>query len=154
MAGPVKLKVDGLPALGAAFKTLTRDVQDKVARAATNAGTQVFKKRIAQLAPVAPEPYKIEGLIVQPKNIQRNVVVKRLKPSETPATSEHIVVVRGKRKYGYASRVATLQEFGTVKQPAQPFFRPGAAEAAQPAVDALKKRFKTRIEKAIKDASK
>jgi len=148
------VKAEGLRELGAAFKTLNADVQTNVACAATNAGAQVIKKRIAELAPVAPEPYKVEDVIVQPKNIARNVVVKRMKPGETSATSEHIIVVRGKRKYGYASRVAALQEFGTVSQPANPFFRPGADQAVEPALGALKKRFKSRIEKAIKEAGK
>ena len=147
-------KIEGLQQLTDAFRALDRDVQANVARAVTNAGAQVFKTRIAALAPVASEPYKIEDVIVQPGNIGRNVVVKRLKPSDTSATSEHLVVVRGKRKYGYASRVGALQEFGTVKQPAQPYFRPGADQAAEPALDAMKQKFKARMEKAIRDASK
>jgi HK97 gp10 family phage protein len=145
--------------MGETFKGLSRDVQDKVARAATNAGAQVLKKRIASLAPIADEAYKVqnkkgETLTVQPGNLGRNVVVKRLREGETNATSEHLVVMRGKRKYGYASRIGSLQEFGTVDQPAQPFFRPGAQQAIEPALAALKDRFGKRINKAIKDRSK
>lgn len=139
----------GLRDLGKAFATLNADVQQKTARAATSAGATVFKKRIKALAPVAAETYKIEDVIVQPGNIGRNVVVKRVKPSETTATSEHLVVVRGKQKYGYASRVAALQEFGTVENPPKPFFRPGAAQAAEEASNAVRERFGKRIQSAI-----
>ncbi|KQV85435.1 HK97-gp10 family putative phage morphogenesis protein [Rhizobacter sp. Root1221] len=143
--------VKGLRELGLKFKQLDEKVQKNVARSATSAGATVFKKEIARRAPVADEPYRIEDVMVEPRNLERNVVVKRLKPSQTSATSEHLVVMRGKRKYGYASRVAVLQEFGTVTAPAQPFFRPGADAAAQPAAAAVSKRFGDRIKKAIKD---
>lgn len=149
-----RIEVKGLRELGMKFKQLDYDVQSKIARAATNAGAQVMRKAIAKNAPVAEEAYKQPGVIVQPGNLGRNVVVKRLKESETPATSEHLVVMRGKRKYGYASRVGSLQEFGTVEQAPQPFFRPGANESIDAAASAVKERFGKRIDKAIKDLSK
>lgn len=152
MATRIDLK--GLRDLGKAFATLNEQVQQKIARAATSAGATVFKKEIARRAPVADAPYRVEDVVVQPRNIERNVVTKRLKPSETSATSEHLVVVRGKRKYGYASRVAALQEFGTVDMPAQPFFRPGAAAAAETAANAVRDRFGKRINAEIKKLEK
>lgn len=148
-----RYEVTGIRELGEAFRTLGKKVQNNIARATTNAGAQVFKKRIAELAPVAPEPYKIEGVVVQPGNLKRNVVTKHLKKSQTSATSEHLVLMRGKKEHGYASRVGALQEFGTVKQQPQPFFRPGAEQAVEPAIDAMTKRFKQRIDKAIQEAS-
>lgn len=157
-----KLRVTGLAEMGRKFKQLDYEVQQKIARAMTNAGAQVIKKKVAQLAPVlkdGDEYYVQDGpggdrVKVEKGNLGRNVVVKRLKPSETDATSEHLIVMRGKRKYGFASRIGSLQEFGTVEMPAQPFFRPGANQAVEPALSAAKTRFKKRIDKAIKDLSK
>lgn len=149
-----RYQVTGMRELGEAFRTLSTKVQKNIARATTNAGAQVFKKKIAQLAPVAPEPYTVEDVLVQPGNLKRNVVTKYLKPSQTTATSEHLVVMRGGKEHGYASRIGALQEFGTVKQQPQPFFRPGADQAVEPAIDAMKKRFKDRIDKAIQEASR
>jgi HK97 gp10 family phage protein len=146
----MKLKVTGLKELERKLSKLDLEVKQKIMRAVTNAGAQVFKKAVVARAPVAPAPYKIEGLVVQPHNIGRNVVVKRLKPHETDHSSEHLVIVRGKKKYGYASRLASLAEFGSVKQAPDPFFRPAAAEAAQAATDAAKKRFEKRVNAAIK----
>jgi len=158
MAKRIELK--GLREMGAKFKLLDYEVQKKIARAASNAGAQVMKKAIVKNAPVAPEDYFVQDakggdrLRVQPGNLGRNVVVKRLKEGQTTATSEHLIVMRGKRKYGYASRIGSLQEFGTVEQAPQPFFRPGANESIDAAANAVKDRFGKRIDKAIKDLSK
>jgi HK97 gp10 family phage protein len=149
-----RFEVTGLRELGQAFRALDAEVQLKVAGNAASAGARVFKKRIAQLAPVADAPYLVEGVVVDPGNIGRNVIVKRLKASETPVTAEALVVVRGKRKDGYASRIGSLQEFGTVNQPPQPFFRPGAEQSMEPAAQAVKKKLQQGIEKKIKELSK
>jgi len=144
----------GLRELSIAFKALDGELQQKIARSATAAGAGIFKKAIARLAPVAPEPYKIEGLIVQPGNLARNVVVKRLKPGQTDATSEHLVVMRSKRRYGYAGRIGSLQEFGSVNMSPNPFFRPGADAAAEPAANAVRDRLAKGLKAAIKKLEK
>lgn len=145
-----RVEIKGLRELGEAMKALGNDVGLKIARSATNAGAQVIKRRAKELAPVAPEPYKIEGVLVQPGNIGKNIVVKRLKRGQTQLTSEHVVTVRGKAKYGYASRVGALQEFGTVKQSAQPFMRPAFEQEKGFAVQKIRETLKRRIDKAQK----
>ena len=142
------VKVEGLSALAKAFNDLDQDIQKKVASAATFAGAKPIRDRAKALAPVADAPYKVEDVIVQPKNIARNIVAKKLKRSETRATSEHLVVVRGKRKYGYASRVASLQEFGTVNQPAQRFIGPAFDQAGDAGLKEVVRVLKARIDKA------
>lgn len=146
------VKVEGLRELGARFKTLSEDIQKKTARAATNAGAQIIKRRAKELAPIAPAPYIVDdgtegGQLVQPGNIPKNIVVKRVPPSQTTLTSEHVVAVRGKRKDGYANRIGVLQEFGTVKQAPQPFMRPAFDQEKGFAVAAIKQKLRERIEK-------
>jgi HK97 gp10 family phage protein len=155
----IKVKTTGFRELGLALKELDAKVQRNVLRAASNAGAQVVKKAIARKAPLADEPYTVSDsagnqVLVPPGNLKKQMIVKRLKPSETPLSVEHLVTMRSKREHGYARRIGTLQEFGTVKQAPQPFFRPGAEEAMQPAIDAIKSRFKQRIDKAIRELSK
>jgi HK97 gp10 family phage protein len=43
-------------------------------------------------------------------------------------TSFHIVTVRGKKQHGYASRLGSMHEFGTVKMQPTPFMRPAVDE--------------------------
>lgn len=146
------VEVKGLRELGEAFKLLASDIQNKVARAATNAGAQIIKKRAKELAPIAPEAYEVRKnkgdspVLVQPGNIGKNIVVKRV--TRTNLTSEHVVAIRGKKKDGYANRIAVLQEFGTVKQSPQPFMRPAFDQEKGFAVAAIKQKFKERIDKA------
>lgn len=144
----VKISVSGLRELGERMKKLNTEVAVKAARAATAAAAGVVKKDAVRRAPVAENDYVVDGLPVKKGNLPKNIVSKRLKASQTALTSEHIVTVRGKRKYGYASRIGALQEFGTVKQPAQPFLRPALEQNIQPAIDAMKKRLEASLKKA------
>lgn len=164
------VEVKGLRELGLKLQAISKEMQEKVSRQATNAAAQVIKKGAKSRAPRADAPYyasgtenvKVKGqrkrrsetdsVLVQPGNVPDNIVVKRLKPgSETDLTSEHIVAVRGKKKYGYASRIGSLQEFGTVQDPAgQPFMRPAFFEDGDDAQKAMVKKLANAIEKANK----
>lgn len=145
-------KVLGLRELGEAMRGLAADTAGKAARSATGAGAGVVRKAAKGSAPVADAPYTVRarkgdpGVLVQPANIGRNIITKHVKGSHL--TSEHIVTVRGKRKDGYASRIAALQEFGTVSMPPQPTLGPALEQNVQPAIDAIAKRLQQRILKA------
>lgn len=141
------VKVLGLRELGLKMQGLSNEVNLKISRAAVQAGAKIIKDLVVSKAPIAPEPYEIEGVKIQPRNIQRNVVTRRVKDS--PLTAETVVAIRGKKKNGFASRVAALQEFGTVKMPPQAFMRPAYDQGKQPAVEAIKKRLTSRIAKAV-----
>jgi HK97 gp10 family phage protein len=143
----VTVKIEGLRELGAALQAMGDEMGSKIARSATAAAASVIRKRARELAPIADEPYEIEGLTVQPGNIPKNIVSKRLGPGKTRLTSEHIVTVRGKRKYGYASKVGSLQEFGTVKMAPQPFLGPAFEQEKGFAVRAMIDRIKKGIAK-------
>lgn len=139
MATTRSVPVLGLKELGQTLKGLSSDMQARVARRATNAGAQIVKKAviIAVDDPRAQKPYKVEGELVFPSNISRNVIVKRIPPDETDLTSEHIVTVRGKAPHGYASRIASLKEWGTVKEAATPFMGPGFENSKGAALQAM-----------------
>ena len=141
-------KVSGLKELGERMRGLSVEMNTKIARAATAAAAGVIRKRARANAPIADEDYVVEGTPVSKGNLPKQIVTKRRKDSETALTSEHVVTVRGKRKYGYASRIGVLQEFGTVKMAAQPFLRLAFDQGKEEAADAMKKRIAARIEKA------
>lgn len=139
MATTRSVQVTGLSQLGQTLKGLSSDMQARVCRRATNAAAQVVKKAviIAVNDPRADKPYTVEGELVFPGNISKNVIVKRIPPGETDLTSEHIVTVRGKAAHGYASRIASLKEWGTVKEAATPFMTPGFETSKGDAFEAM-----------------
>lgn len=154
MATTQRVQVTGLRELGEKLRQLgTLAAANGVAQKAVNAGARVIKKKAIDKAPVAPAPYRVDdgtksGQLVQPRNIQRNVVVKKV--SQSQYTAEAVVAIRGKRKNGYASRIASLAEFGTVKQSPKPFMRPAFEEGKFEAVDAIALRLQEEIEKATR----
>jgi HK97 gp10 family phage protein len=131
------VRVTGLRELGATLKRLDADIQERICRRATAAGARVIQESAQRRAPVAQEPYVINGITVQPRNLPSKIKVTRVKPSDTPLTSQHLVVVLAGAKHGYASRVGSLQEFGTVKMQANPFMRPAFDEDGHKALDAI-----------------
>ncbi len=147
MATTRNVTVQGLSQLGQSLKALKADAQARVARRATNAAAQVVKKAVIAAVndPRAQKPYTVEGELVFPGNISRNVIVKRIPPEQTDLTSEHIVAVRGKAAHGYASRIASLKEWGTVKEAATPFMTPGYEASKGEAFEAMAASVRTDI---------
>lgn len=147
-----RIQVSGLKELGEAMSKMSSAVAMKIARGMTNAGAHVVKKDAIARAPKHDKPHMLEGVLVQPGNLKKNIVAKRV--SKSDLTSEHIVTVRGKKKDGYAARYGRLQEFGTVKEPPQPFLRPAFDNNVNKAVDAMKKYGEKRIEAEAKKVGK
>jgi HK97 gp10 family phage protein len=143
MASAVNVKVEGLRELGERMKSLSEDVNNRIARAATAAGAVVIRK--AAQSKVA----------VDTGNLKKSIIVKRLPKGETQLTSEHIVTVR-KGKVTAKQKGAGLKdafygrfvEFGTAKMPARPYLRPAYDENKQKAVEAIKDRIAARLKKA------
>lgn len=148
--------VAGLRELGAAFKELSAEVKQRAARRATNAGAQVVKGAVAQKAlqqpTLADKPFKHDGVTYTPGHIARNVIVKRI--PEPELTSEHIVTVRSNKKNGYAGRIASLNEHGTVKMAPQPFMGPGFDASKGEALNATVGELSRAIKAAAKKAKK
>jgi HK97 gp10 family phage protein len=144
------VKMTGVRELGEKLQFLASEVQDKIGRRATNAGAQVIRESAKRRAPVADEDYEVRGITVRAGNLPEKIVVKRVRPTETPLASEHLVVVLAGAKHGYASRVGALQEFGTVKMQAQPFMRPAFDEDGPKAADAIVDTLRTGIDAAVR----
>lgn len=148
------VRVEGLRQLGEAMRALGRETATKIAGAMTNAAAQVIKKDAIQRAPEHDVPHEVDGVLVQPGNLKKNIVAKKVSKNRTPLSSAHIVTVRGKKKDGYAARYGRLQEFGTVHHAPQPFLRPAFDTNRMQAVQAMKQRGEQRIRAAAKKAAK
>lgn len=138
------VRVEGLKELDDALQLLSSDIQNKIARAATNAAAQVIKNEAIKRAPA------------DTGNLRKNIIVKRLPAQEaSPLTSQHIVTVR-QGKLTKKQKGAGLQdafygrfvEFGTVKMAPRPFLRPAFDSKKTDAVEAMRVRIKQRIDKA------
>jgi HK97 gp10 family phage protein len=143
----VKFSVDGLKGLESRFLALAGDMQLRAARAATYAAAAVVKQAAQRLAPTSDRPHKVGGNVVQPGNLKRNIIVKRLPPGDSSNTSEHIVTVRkkGRNRDAFYGRFI---EFGTVKMSPKPFLRPALLNEKNRAADAMAVKLAKSITKA------
>lgn len=148
-----RVSMTGLRELGEAMTLLSADIAKKIAFQGVLAGAGIVKKAAAQKAHVAEKAYKVrqkngdKSFEVQPGNVARNVVTKRIKSN---LTAEYVVTVRGKRKNGFAARAARLMEFGSVSEEMKPFLRPAYEATKEQAANAIKERLAKRIDKANK----
>ena len=146
-----RVEMIGLKELGAAMSLLSSDIVKKISFAGVLAGASIIKKQAAKNAHVAEGAYiarqknKDKGVLVQPGNVGRNVINKRIK---SELTAEYIVTVRGQRKDGYAARIARFMEFGEVRGGMKPFLRPAYESEKERAAQAIKDRLEKRILKA------
>lgn len=139
MVDAVRIRVDGLQALGAKLREMGDEMTTKIARGATGAAADVVKKSAQEKAP------KRTG------NLAKNIITKRLSKSQTNLTSEHIVTVRRKRTAGQKKSGAQsayygqFVEFGSIHNVPQPFLRPAFDENVQGAIDTMKSVIASRI---------
>jgi HK97 gp10 family phage protein len=137
---PVTVKVAGLATLGDALRSMGADMLLKTARRMTNAGAQVVKKRAIAKAPQSAQVHQLgrrKDQVVNPGNLKRNIVVRRIRP-RTPGREDYTVGVR--HGSGKAPRDAfywRFIEFGTVKMGARPFLRPAFDGGKGEAVEAM-----------------
>jgi HK97 gp10 family phage protein len=147
-----ELKIEGLAELQRAMDGLRDDVARRVARAATGAAATVVAKAARQ---------NIQALgLVDTGNLRAAVATQRAR--RTQLTSMHRVGVRsGKTADVKAGKAGTglkgqdafywkFLELGTVKRAGTPFLQPALAVNVQPAIEAMAKRLKARIDKANK----
>lgn len=145
------IQITGLREIGERMRALSTDIAGKVAVAATLAGATVIQKRAVALA---PEEEKVvtahgkEGVVkIPPGNLKANIKTLKVPKRQLEMTSEHVVRIRGGRKFGYASNYGSKQEFGTVKMPKHSFLRPAFELEKKNAVEAMQKKLKDRLDK-------
>lgn len=146
-----RIEVAGLRELGEAMKKLSSDVQDKVGRAAMAAGSRVVRDAARAAAPQSSKPHQLgvrKNEIVQPGNLKKNIIVKRLPNSETSLTQQYIVAVRhGSGKAGRDAFYWTFLEFGTQKLTGRPFLEPALENNTGLVIDKVTTVLRRRIEK-------
>lgn len=138
------VKVEGLRELGEAMQALGAEVSAKIADRMVSKAARMVRDEAKKAAPVRT------GFLKQ------NIIVKRMRKSETDLTSEYRMGVR-KYKLKYANtkfnvrkrRAGTYYgvddayywrylEFGTVKMAARPFMRPAFDNNRMRAVEVMK----------------
>lgn len=149
----IRVEVLGLRELGKKLRALGDIKKIKaIARRSLNAGAAPMKKAVKVKAPVAPAPYRVDdgtkmGQLVQPGNIAKQVVTKNV-PNPPDMTYAVVIAIRGKRKHGYANRIASLQHFGTVKQSPNPFMQQAYDQTRQESQNIIIDRLRTEIDAA------
>src|SRR3990172_6246427 len=142
------VQVVGLRELRQAMGKLSGEVNSTIARKAVGAGARVVKTAVRNLALIQPTladaPYVHGDFVYQPGHVGRNVIAKGL------SDVEFIVAVRSNKQNGYAGRIASFNEFGTVKMAPQPFMRPGFELSKNAAVDAIAEALENGIAKAAR----
>jgi HK97 gp10 family phage protein len=149
-------KVLGLPELQQRLHKLSAEVAGNIARQAVVAGAGVIKRDARRRAlPIAEEAYfasggdkehNVDRVKVAPGNVPKNIIMKRM--TKTAYSAHYIVTIRGKKKYGYAKRVGSFLEHGTVNQAARPFLGPALSEN----VERIKKVMARRLQAGLKKA--
>lgn len=136
------------------MRELNADITEKIGRAAMAAGAKVIRDRARTLAPISDAPHQLgvrKNEIAQPGNLRKNIITKRLQRNERSLTQQYIVKVRqGSGKAGKDAFYWSFVEFGTVKMAAQPFMRPAFEGGKEKAVEKIKERLKSRIDRANK----
>lgn len=139
MVDAVRIKVEGLQALGTKLQAMGEEMAVKIARGATGAAANLVKKSAQQKAP------KRTG------NLAKNIITKRLGKSQSSLTSEHIVTVRRKRTKGQkksgeqSAYYGQFVEFGSIHNVPNPFLRPAFDENVQRAIETMKSVISDRI---------
>jgi HK97 gp10 family phage protein len=147
-----RISVGGLPELGEAMRLMSSDISGKIARAGVLAAAKIVKDAAIANAPESSKQHQLgvrKDQIVQPGNLKRNIIIKRLPASQKQITEEYIVGVR--HGSGVAPKDAFYWRFielGTVKIGPRPFLKPALENNIQPAIDAMKARLAARIAKA------
>lgn len=141
------IRIDGLKELGERMRALSTEVNLKISKSACGKAAGVVKDQAITNAPRYPVAHKLEGVVVEPGNLKRNIVVKKIR---SPLTAEYIVTVRGKKKDSFAARYGRLVEFGTRYIAPNSFLRKAFESKKQQAIVTMKVELQIGIEKAAK----
>lgn len=142
----MSVTIRGQAELTAAFKHLDYAIKFKIGNHATLSGASAVRASIQRQVPVSRQGSKIGGVNITPGNLRRNIVVRRVKDTDSDLFSQYDIAVRAPRRLN-AKQKATGRvgayywryvEFGTSKMGARPFMRKGAAAARAEAVERIK----------------
>lgn len=137
MAKLTQSRVTGLSDARAILKKLPQNVQRRVLRQATRAGASVLRLAVRRAAPIGDQP---SALADKFGPLKTNIRVIRLKRG-IPKDQAEYRVDTGDSPQGF------WREFGTSRQPAQPWFRPAVDSAWDKAVARIKERLARGVER-------
>jgi HK97 gp10 family phage protein len=137
VANTVTVRVEGLRELGEKMRLLDAKVSKRLAGRATGKAANGIKK-LAKIK-IQSNPSIDTGSLLNA------VIVKKIPKSQTTATSEHIVTVRGRGKPKVSKKGvkqaqaphASLIEYGTVHMKAEPFLRPAFDNGKEAALQTI-----------------
>lgn len=158
MANSTKTQVIGLSGLSDAFKQLVTEVQEKVAKQAVGHGARLMKESVVKQAmmgdpgPLAEKAYRHGEKIFQPGSIAK--AVHTVRKTEKVGQEIFIIGVKSNKANGYMGRIASFNEFGTVKMVKQPFMTPAFETTKKASLDAITGTLRTGIETAARRARK
>lgn len=122
------------------LQQLTPKMQRGILNLATKAGAKTIEDSAKQNAP------KRTGRLAKAIHTRRKSVRKKKRDGDNPKDAVYEVGV----KLDGTAWYATMIEFGTVKQPAQPYMRPTFENTGDTALNGMKSYLKRRVERAIK----
>ena len=145
----MKIKVTGLKEIEAQMKNLTRAASKGAARRAAVSAMQPMAKLAASLAPDDPR--------TGAPDLHRSIEVSSSsKPGRSVAKlfegPTQVNVFMGPTSGGYPQ--AIFQEFGTYKEPAQPYMRPAWDQDKMALLDRLKDNLWSEVQKAVGRAAR
>lgn len=148
----ITVSVEGASALGERMRLLASAVSLRISKQAVGAGAKVVQKAIIAKAPAYDKTHVVEKggekVTVQPGNLKKNIITKRL--TKSSLTAEYAVLVRNDRKSGFAARYGRLVEYGTVNFAANSYFRSGWESSKQAALSRIIEKLGQGIDKEAK----
>jgi HK97 gp10 family phage protein len=133
--GKVRTTLEGTEDLEAAIKQLDENLQGEILRAAVDKGAEILRGAASSLAPTSADGSHGR----EPGFLSRNILKERQWTTTQATATTDVGMEKWKAWYG------RFQEFGTYKEPAQPFLRPAFDETKNDMVDAIAEHLRARI---------
>ena len=132
------VKVDGLREVEQAFAEIGKAASKRVARNALKQGGEILAKRMRQLAP------KLDGYLAESVEVSTQLTRTQRQKHQKRAPVEMFV--------GPNNSAAVPQEFGTFKEPPQPFARPAWDETQGEVLQRVTDELMVGVDKAVQRA--
>lgn len=149
-----QIKIEGLEQLVKNLRQLPKELQGKPLQQAVGRASRVVRDEAKKRAPQGSYANRSENA-PEPGRLHENIVSAKRK-SQGGADMEYLVMVRtrGKKDSRKNAWYWHFLEFGTSKQPAQPFLRPAFEAKKSEALQEMVKYLRKGIERAAKKLKK
>lgn len=145
----VTVKVAGLKSLAKVYDALPIEFEKKALRATLRSAAIPIRNEARNNAPLATEVINVRGKKVEPGRLKNNIVVRTRSKGANKKRAAVEVIVRGSTRLDTTDPKNAwfwwFPEFGTSKQPAQPYLRPSLPAKAGAAISKFSKVAQDRI---------